>query len=86
MAKYSYHRLDANHAAIRQALEQVGATVYSGGPLDLIAGFRGHTVLLEVKTAKGKLRPSQVAFLASWQGCAAVVRTVQEALEVIGAL
>lgn len=86
MAKYSYHRLDANHAAIRQALEKAGATVVAGGPLDLIAGFRGHTVLLEVKTARGKLRVSQRAFLATWQGCAAVVRTVEEALQAIGAI
>lgn len=86
MARYSYHRLDKNHAEIRQALEQVGASVYPGGPLDLIAAFKGHTVLLEVKTAKGKLRPSQRAFLASWQGCALVVRTAKEALEAIGAI
>lgn len=86
MAKYSYHRLDKNHAEIRQALEQVGASVYPGGPLDLIVGYRGFTTLLEVKTAKGKLRASQKAFMLSWQGVAVVVRTREQALKAIGAI
>ena len=86
MARYSYHRLDANHDEIRQALEDVGCTVDPGGPLDLIVGRNERTYLLEIKTAKGKLRPKQVKFLARWKGHAATVRTVDEALRVVGVI
>lgn len=84
MAKYAYHRLDANHVAIREGLRAVGATVNEKGPLDLLVGFRGTNYLLEVKTAKGKLRASQSAFLEAWRGHAVVVRTLDEALAAIG--
>lgn len=83
MARYAYHRLDANHEEIRQALEQAGATVESIGPLDLIVGAHGRTYLLEVKTAKGKLRPKQAQFLSRWKGHAAVVRTADEAIQAV---
>lgn len=84
MARYSYHRLDGNHHEIRKALEAVGATVDEKGPLDLLVGFRGANYLLEVKTARGKLRASQSAFLKAWKGHAAVVRSVEDALSAIG--
>jgi hypothetical protein len=84
MAKYVYHRLDANHREIKQALEAVGATVNEKGPLDLLVGFRGANYLLEVKTARGKLRASQIAFIRDWRGQALVVRDVAAALRAIG--
>lgn len=84
MAKYSYHRVDANAEAILTAMEQAGASIYRGGPLDAIVGIRGDNILIEIKTAKGKLRPSQKAFLARWKGHALVIRTVEEGLKVIG--
>ncbi len=85
MARYAYHRLDANHLEIVRALEAVGATVEPKGPLDLLVGFRGANYLIEVKTAKGKLRASQERFMADWRGQAVVVRSAQEALQTIGA-
>lgn len=84
MAKYSYHRLDANAKAIRQALEQVGASVDTRCPGDYLVGFRGRTYLLEVKTARGKERPKQVKFRATWKGQYAIVRSVDDALDAIG--
>lgn len=84
MAKYSYHQLDSNHKVIRDGLQARGVSTYSGGPLDLIAGFRGRSFLLEVKTLTGKVRPSQEAFLAAWRGQADVVRTLEEACHVVG--
>lgn len=86
MAKYSYHQLDANHKAVRAGLEAAGATVDPKCPGDLLVGFRGVNYLLEVKTAKGKLRPSQERFKARWKGQYAVVRTMDEALKAIGAV
>lgn len=86
MAKYRYHRLDENHAAIRAALEREGATVVPDGPLDLLVGFRGANYLLEVKTATGKLRVKQEGFVRRWKGQVAVVRTADEALAAIGVI
>jgi hypothetical protein len=85
MAKYAYHRLDGNHHTIADGLRRVGASVCEKGPLDLLVGFRGKNYLLEVKTARGQLRASQKTFLAGWQGTAAVVRSLEEALQAIGA-
>ena len=84
MAKYRYHRLDRNHAEIRDALEKAGATVVPDGPMDLLVGFRGRNYLLEIKTATGKLRVRQESFMRRWKGQVHLVRTVEEALEVIG--
>ena len=84
MAKYLYHRTDANAEAILTAMEQAGASVYRGGPLDAIVAKGGDTYLIEIKTAKGKLRPSQKAFIARWRGQVFVIRTVEEGLKVIG--
>lgn len=85
MARYAYHQLDANHREIRAGLEAVGATVDVKAPLDLLVGFRGRNYLIEVKTAKGKVRPSQAQFFARWKGQAIVVRSLDEALLAIGA-
>jgi len=84
VGKFTVHRLDANHHAICDALRKVGATVNEKGPLDVLVGFRGANYLLEVKTARGQLRPTQKAFLAGWKGQACVVRTVEDALAAIG--
>lgn len=83
MAKYAYHRLDANHQAIVDGLRALGVSVCLKGPLDALCGFRGRNVLLEFKTGRGKLRASQTAFLDAWRGQAAVVRTLEEALAVV---
>ena len=86
MAKYAYHRLDANHAEIVDALRKVGASVDERSPVDLLVGFRGQNFLLEVKTKTGKLGQKQMKFFMTWQGQARVVLTVDEALQAIGAV
>lgn len=86
MGKYAVHRLDANHREIRAALEKVGATVITAGPADLLAGFRGATFILEIKTSRGALNAHQQHFQAWWKGQFAVVRTVDDALKAIGAI
>lgn len=84
MAKYVYHRTDANAEEILTAMEQAGASIYRGGPLDAIIAKGGDTYLIEIKTPKGKLRPSQKAFIARWKGQVFVIRTVEEGLKVLG--
>lgn len=87
----TYDKVDVNQNEIVDALEKVGATVASlarvkyGCP-DLCVGFRGQNYLMEVKTKKGTLTPAQVKFFESWQGSAIVVRSVDEALQAIGAM
>ncbi len=87
MAKYAYHRTDANAQAIIDGLRAVGCSVeLIGRPVDALLGFRGKTYAVEIKTRLGRLRPSQEAFFERWQGQADVVRTLDEALQVIGAV
>jgi hypothetical protein len=82
-------RRDEAEPAIIEALEAVLATVQqiSGeGMPDLLVGYRGRTVLLEVKSAGGRLTPAQEAWLAWWCGSpVVVVTTPAEALAAVGA-
>ena len=88
-------QVDGNHRAIVEALRSCGAIVVSlaavgGGVPDLLVGWQGRTLLLEVKNAKQqpnkqRLRPSQVAWIGAWRGGEVrVVHTVDEALAAIG--
>lgn len=82
-------RRDVNHAEIKQALEDCGCSVWDtadvgGGFPDLVVGRQGRTFLLEIKTAKGKEKPAQRAAREVWRGSWQVVRTVDEALHVVG--
>ena len=44
-------RVDANQAEIVAALRQAGASVWIIGiPVDLLVGFRGMTIAVEIKT------------------------------------
>lgn len=78
---------DVNEGEIIRALEWAGATVVrlsAKGLPDLLVGIDGQTYLLEVKTAKGDLTADQTVFFAGWEGHAAVVRSIEDALKVIG--
>lgn len=80
---------DANEAEIVAALLKVGATVErittGGGVPDLLVGYRGHTILMEVKTKKGKLNATQAEWHDAWRGTPAVlVWSVEGALREIG--
>ena len=76
---------DTNEPAIVAALEQVGAVVFrlnAPGCPDLLVGWRGTWLPMEVKTPTGTLTRLQ---WASWQGNPyPIVTTVQEALFAMG--
>ena len=78
-------RVDANHAAIVEALRRTGCSVLSlasigkGAP-DLLVGIHGRNVLLEVKAEKGLLRANQAAWRSNWLGPVWTVRTPAEAI------
>jgi Holliday junction resolvase len=81
--------LDANHAEIVAKLRAIGATVVDlakvgRGCPDLLVGWRGKTYLMEIKTAKGYIRPTQEQFFRSWTGGhIAIVRSFDDALDVM---
>lgn len=86
-------RVDGNHRAIVKALRRVGCNVLDlsrvgAGCPDLLVSCRrrGHLpslLLMEVKTARGRLTADQQNFEA--QGWAVfVVRSVDEALKIVG--
>jgi len=80
-------RVDANHKEIADGLRAIGRSVLSLHRLgqdapDLIVGNGVSNVLIEVKTAKGKLSEGQKEFFQIWRGPKAVVRSLDEAIEV----
>ena len=89
-------RADSNKTAIVNALRAAGASVYDlKMPLDLLVGFRGKTLLMEVKRPPGprgglskrEYTPAQSAFLATWNGGpVARVDSVEAALRAIGVI
>lgn len=84
-------RRDANEPAIIAALKAVGARVYpvSGEGLpDTTVLYKGVVYLIEIKTDKGKLTPAQVKFFEDNADVKTigVVYSIEEALEVIGAI
>lgn len=80
-------RRDSNEGEIVSALEAVGCSVTrlsAKGVPDLIVGRQGVTYLMEVKERKGELTADQEIFFENWQGHAAIVRTVEDALREVG--
>ena len=79
-------RRDENEPEIVEALEAVGAKVLRLDDIDLLVGFRGVNYLLEVKMPKGRLNKKQEKFFRGWVGQVNIVRTVNQALRLIGAI
>ena len=87
-------KVDANQTEIVKALRQVGASVQSlaatgKGVPDLLVGFRGKNLLLEVKDggkvkSDRKLTPDQVEWHQGWRGHVAVVESAEQAIKVLG--
>lgn len=96
MSRYNKKK-DANQTPIVEQLTDAGYSVQDmsavgGGLTDLLVGGidrRDGTRknwLLEVKTAKGKLNPLQEEWHGNWRGPVHVVRTIDEALAIVGVL
>lgn len=82
-------RRDEAEPGIISALVGIGAKVQ---PLsdtnvpDLLVGWCGINVLLEVKTGDARLRPGQKEWIRQWAGPVFVVRSEQEAVEAVTVL
>ena len=86
----TYARVDTNHKEIVKALRDAGATVVSlaamkHGCPDLLVGFEGETLLMEVKMPKSKFTPDQLDFISKWKGGAVSrVDSVDAAIRALG--
>lgn len=81
-------RVDRNHAEIVDALRQMGCSVQSlavvgKGCPDILVGYSGRNVLLEVKAPKGTATSDQLTWGATWSGQFGIVRTVEEAMRCV---
>lgn len=86
-------KIDANQTQIVEALRAYGATVrvvtQGNGLPDLLVGYRGHTLLLEVKDGRKvpsarKLTPAEEKFFQEWTGgLLAKVESVDEAIDIL---
>jgi Holliday junction resolvase len=85
MRQYGAKR-DENELEIVNALRSAGASVAhlsSKGIPDLLVSFRNKLFLMEVKMLGKKLTPEQVKFHENWKGEIHIVRTVDEAIEIL---
>lgn len=86
-------RIDANQEKIVSALRAHGATVrivtQGNGLPDLLVGYKGFTLLLEVKDGNKvpsarKLTPAEQKFFDEWTGgMLAIVNSADEAIEIL---
>ena len=86
-------RVDANQAAIVEALRAIGASVQSlamvgRGVPDLLVGFRAQNWLLEVKDgakpdSARRLTPDEATWHDGWRGQVATVASIEEAIELV---
>jgi Holliday junction resolvase len=81
-------RTDSNQSRIVNALRDGGAsvttlhTVGNGCP-DIVVGLRGVNYLIEIKTDTGKLNSNEIRWHKNWNGQVAIVRTIEEAIELV---
>lgn len=85
-------RVDKNHKEIVDAFKLRGASVQSlakegMGVPDLLVGYDGINLLVEIKGAKGKLTKHQINWFDKWKGAGVyVIRSTVEAGVLITAL
>lgn len=87
---------DRNHPEIVAALRAIGCTVVDlaavgGGVPDLLVGYRGRNLLVEVKDgsvspSRRQLRETQVQFRTDWRGQWSMVTDVAGAVELAQAV
>ena len=77
-------RVDKNQSSVVKALRDAGCSVQllhavGEGCPDLLVGYRGVSVPVEVKNGrKARLTPQQVAWTESWNGSFLIVRDAED--------
>jgi hypothetical protein len=76
---------DANEREIVEALQAAGASVYRlDQPCDAVLGYRGKTLLIEIKMPGSSLNENQKKFFAEWKGqTPPILRSVDDALTLL---
>ncbi len=79
---------DGNQKAVVERLRALGCSVellhrVGAGCPDLLVGYSGVNILIEVKVAKGKVSDRQVKWHAQWRGQVAVAHGPDEAVRII---
>jgi hypothetical protein len=79
---------DGNEGQIIDALKAAGASVMQISELDLVVGYRRKdgtltNAVIEVKMPGKKPDEDQQKYIDNWKGAVYVVRTVEQALEII---
>ena len=87
-------KVDVNQMEIVATLRKIGATVQSlatvgNGCPDLLVGFRGRNYLMEIKDVEKvpsaqELTPHQVKWHLEWCGELYIVRSIDDAIKVLG--
>jgi hypothetical protein len=87
------NRIDANQNKIVDAMRKVGAVVriisQGDGIPDLLVGYKGYTILMEVKDgdkvpSARKLTEAEQKFFDDWRGgMLVVINSVEEAIETL---
>lgn len=89
MSKYA-KKVDKNQSEIINAFKQLGASVLDcshvgGGMPDILIGYRGHTVLVEIKSSvKAHFTEPQLKFMENWKGSAVCrINDIQGAITLV---
>jgi hypothetical protein len=94
MSAPKHKKTDRNQTDIVDGLRKCGVSVtitsdVGDGFVDAVAGYRGVNYLLEIKDgeqppSKRKLTPAEAEWHEAWKGTAHVVKSLDEALAVVG--
>lgn len=77
-------RTDNNQHELVEALKKIGARCYYiKEPVDLVVGFRGRTILLEVKGDGKRLTKAQEEFIETWPGEIHIAHDIDEAINAV---
>ena len=81
-------KVDSNQAQIIADLKKNGVSVLNlsrvgGGCPDILVGWQGKNILIEIKTAKGNLNDLQIEFFEQWKGPKFVCKSINEIIEII---
>lgn len=82
-------RTDDNQHELVEALKKIGAKCYFiGKPVDLLVGFRGRNLLLEVKRQDKRGQESAITkeqrdFIETWPGDVQIVHSIDEAINAV---
>lgn len=85
------YKVDQNQRNIVECLRKYGCSVQhlhkiGQGCPDILIGYKGKNILIEIKHSTGKHTAQQVIWHAEWKGQVATVNSLEKAIEVVNAI